>query len=89
MSDFAVQDKPKLGHPDTSTIFVLGLLSLVFFPFGLCAWYFGNRLLREYDAEPNRWGRRQWVEAGKIIGIVGLVLNGLLFLVSLGLNVAI
>ncbi|MDH2416262.1 hypothetical protein [Nocardioides sp. CER19] len=64
------------GHPDTSTIFVLGLVGLSgTFVFGGCAWYFGNRLLRKYDAEPGRWGRRGWVQAGRVMGMVGTGLS--------------
>jgi hypothetical protein len=63
------------GHPDTSTIFVLGLLGLlggvVFAP---CAWFFGNRLLDKYDAEPLRWGARGWVQAGVTMGKIGTFL---------------
>ena len=81
MSGVAVQSARR-GHPDTSTIFVLGVLGIAFFPLGWCAWYFGARLLRKYDANPGRWGRRGWVEAGRIIGLVGLGLNVLLLLVT-------
>lgn len=67
-------DAPKLGHPDTSTIFVLGLLGMIgALWFGACAWYFGGRLLRKYDAEPGRWGRRRWVEAGIVMGKLSIV----------------
>jgi hypothetical protein len=64
------------AHPDTSTIFVLGLLGLGgFFVLGGCAWYFGNRLLRTYDAEPGRWGHRRWVEAGRLLGMIGTAIS--------------
>lgn len=72
MSNVATVTSPRRGHPDTSTIFVLGLLGLWgFFLFAGCAWYFGDRLLAKYDAEPGRWGHRGWVEAGRIMGIIG------------------
>jgi hypothetical protein len=73
---------PKQAHPDTSTIFVLGLLSLTpSYVFSICAWHFGNRLLRKYDAEPGRWSGRGWVVAGRIMGMVGLVLSVLVTIV--------
>jgi hypothetical protein len=63
------------GHPDTSTIFVLGLLGLLGgVIFGPCAWYFGNRLLDKYDAEPHRWGARKWAQAGVTMGKIGTFL---------------
>lgn len=76
------QSPRRLAHPDTSTIFVLGLLGLGFFPLGIAAWYFGNRLLRVYDAEPGRWAHRSLVEAGRILGMVGIGL-GVLWVVAL------
>lgn len=75
MSDMAIETSQR-GHPDTSTIFVLGLLGLTgSVIFGACAWYFGNRLLAKYDAEPGRWGRRGWAEAGRIMGIIGTAIS--------------
>ena len=75
MSDTQVRARPQ-GHPDTSTIFVLGLLGLSgSVLFGACAWYFGNRLLAKYDAEPGRWRHRGWAQAGQIMGIIGTVLS--------------
>ena len=52
----------------------MGLLSLsgYLFVFGICAWYFGNRLLRKYDAEPDRWAHRQLVVIGRTMGMVGV-----------------
>jgi hypothetical protein len=66
------------GHPDTSTIFVLGLLGLSgALIFSGSAWYFGNRLLAKYDAEPGKYGARGWVEAGRIMGMIGLGVTAL------------
>lgn len=79
-------DTVRRAHPDTSTIFVLGLLGLSgTVLFGACAWYFGDRLLRKYDAEPGRWEHRGWVEAGRILGMIG---SGLSVFVVLGNLVA-
>lgn len=55
-------------------MFVGGLLGLIgSLPASLLAWYFGNRLLAKYDAEPDRWGARGWAEAGIIMAKVGIV----------------
>ena len=90
MSHVAVKPASRRGHPDTSTIFVLGLLSLSgTLIFGLSAWYFGNRLLAKYDAEPGRWGRRGWADAGRILGMIGTVVSAagcVLLLVFVVLN---
>ena len=76
------------AHPDASTIFVLGLLGLGGgLVFGGCAWYFGNRLLAKYDAEPGRWGSRGWVEAGRILGMIGTGISALLLVALLLLAV--
>lgn len=62
----------KKAHPDTSTIFVCGLLSFGFGPvMSVGNWYFGNRLLAKYDAEPERWTHRDLVVAGQWLGFAG------------------
>lgn len=70
-----VYPKSLRAHPDTSTIFVLGLWGVlggvIFAP---CAWYFGDRLLAKYDAEPHRWGSRGWAQAGRTMGKIGTFL---------------
>ncbi|QWC86123.1 hypothetical protein KLP28_05245 [Nocardioidaceae bacterium] len=73
-------------HPRAGTVLVLGLLGVV-----LCgvlapfAWVTGNRTLREIDAQPGRWGGRDQVQVGRVLGIVGSVLLGaaVLFLLVL------
>ena len=40
------------------------------------AWYLGNQALREIDASPRRYGHRDFVSIGRILGIVGTVLLG-------------
>jgi hypothetical protein len=69
------QSPQRLAHPDTSTVFVLGLLSIGFFPLGIAAWYFGNRLLLAHDADPGRWAHRSLVEAGRVMGMIGICLG--------------
>ena len=34
----------------------------------------GNNALKEIDAQPGRYGNRQIVQIGRILGIVGIVL---------------
>jgi hypothetical protein len=88
MTDVAVAPRAqrRTAHPDTSTIFVMGLLSLSGYAFvlGIAAWYFGNRLLRTYDAEPGRWDHRGLVVAGRTMGMVGTALG----IVVVGLTIA-
>jgi predicted component of type VI protein secretion system len=69
MSEVAFTIKTsRAAHPAKSTIFVLGLLGVSgSVPFAVCAWYFGNRLLRKHDAEPGRLGHRGWVETGRTL----------------------
>ena len=76
-----------VDHPKGMTVLILGILSLVCCgPLGIVAWVMGNTALREIDAEPGRYGNRQLVQIGRILGIVGAVLFlfGLLWLVFLG-----
>ena len=64
-----------VDHPRGITILVLGILSVVCCsPLGIAAWLMGNTALREIDAEPGRYGNRQIVQIGRILGIIGVVL---------------
>lgn len=64
-----------VDHPKGITILVLGILSVVCFqPLGIAAWLMGNTALKEIDAEPGRYGNRQIVQIGRILGIVGTIL---------------
>ena len=61
---------------------VLALLAL---PGGLLflapfAWWLGSKAVREIDADPARWGGRDIATGGKVIGIIGTVLLGLVVL---------
>jgi hypothetical protein len=67
-----------VDHPRGITILVLGILSVVCCsPLGIAAWLMGNTALREIDAEPGRYGNRQIVQIGRILGIIGVVLLAL------------
>ena len=76
-----------VDHPKGMTVLVLGILSIICCgPLGIVAWVMGNTALREIDAEPGRYGNRQLVQIGRILGIIGgvLFLFGLLWLFVLG-----
>jgi hypothetical protein len=74
---------PPQNHPRAVLILVLGILSLVCCGFitGIPAWIMGNSALREIDASGGTIGGRGMVQAGRICGIVGIVLSvlGILF----------
>lgn len=64
-----------VDHPKGITILVLGILSLVCCsPLGIAAFIMGNNALKEIDATPGRYGNRQIVQIGRILGIIGMVL---------------
>jgi len=68
---------PRPKHPQAVTVLVLGILGLVvcqvLSPF---AWVMGNRAVREIDANPGVYDGRGEAQAGRILGIVGTVLLG-------------
>ena len=67
-----------VDHPKGMTILVLGILSLVCCsPLGIAAWLMGNSALKEIDAQPGRYGNRQIVQIGRILGIIGTILLAL------------
>lgn len=76
-----------VDHPKGMTVLILGILSLVCCgPLGIVAWVMGNTALREIDAQPGRYGNRQLVQIGRILGIVGggLFLLGILAFLFFG-----
>ena len=76
-----------VDHPKGITVLVLGILSIVCCsPLGIVALVMGNNALKEIDAQPGRYGNRQIVQIGRILGIVGIVLLvlGLIWVVFLG-----
>ena len=78
---------PPANHPQTTTVLVLGILSLVVCGvLGPFAWSMGNRALREIDASalsPQPLGGRETVNIGRILGMIATVLLavGLFFFV--------
>lgn len=67
--------RPSQDHPQTTTILVLGILSLVVCGvLGPFAWSMGTKALREIDASQGALGGRDTVNIGRILGIVSTVL---------------
>ncbi len=76
-----------VDHPRGMTVLILGILSLVCCsPLGIVAFVMGNNALKEIDAQPGRYGNRQIVQIGRILGIIGMVLLvlSIIWLVFLG-----
>lgn len=64
-----------VDHPKGMTILILGILGIVCCsPLGIVAFVMGNTALKEIDAQPGRYGNRQIVQIGRILGIVSMVL---------------
>ncbi len=63
------------NHPRAVLILIFGILGIVCcMPFGIAAWVMGNGALREIDANPAGFQGRGMVQAGRILGIVSVVL---------------
>lgn len=78
---------PQQPHPKGTTILVLGILSIVCCgPLGIAAWLMGNSAQQEIDANPGAYSNAGSVQAGRILGIVGVVLTvlGVLWLIFAG-----
>ena len=66
-------------HPQATTALVLGILGLVLCGLiGPFAWVIGSKAVKEIDANPTAFSGRSEANAGKIMGIVGTVLLGLM-----------
>lgn len=62
-------------HPKAQTAMILGILGLVCCsPLAIPAFIIGNRAVQEIDAAGGRIGGRGMANAGKIMGIIGMVL---------------
>ncbi|MFT4262738.1 MAG: DUF4190 domain-containing protein [Nocardioides sp.] len=63
-------------HPKGTMILVFGIIGLVCcMPFGIASWVMGNNALKEIDARPGAYSNRGTVQAGKILGIIAVVLT--------------
>lgn len=66
---------PPQDHPRATTILVLGILGLVCCsPLGIVAWVMGNNAEKEIEASGGQLGGAGTVKAGKICGIIAVVL---------------
>ena len=64
-----------VDHPKGMTVLILGILGIVCCsPLGIVAFFMGNTALKEIDAQPGRYGNRQIVQIGRILGIIATVL---------------
>lgn len=69
-------------HPRAVPVLVLGILSLVLCtPLGVVAWILANGALKQIDANPGAYSGRGMVQAGKILGIIGVALIVFAFLI--------
>jgi len=76
--------------PNATPSLVLGILSIVTclcygiigLPLGIVAVVLGNKALKEYDEAPENFKGEGNAKAGKITGIIGIVLN-LLYLLAI------
>ncbi|MBB6627301.1 DUF4190 domain-containing protein [Nocardioides sp. KIGAM211] len=85
------------NHPSATTALVLSLIglagilfcggiTLVLSPF---AWRIGAKAVREIDASPGQYAGRDQANAGKIMGLIGTVLIGILLAIGLVALVAV
>ncbi|MGI8938887.1 MAG: hypothetical protein ACR2JF_11895 [Iamia sp.] len=70
---------PQEEHPQGTIVLIFGILGIVACQvLSPIAWVMGNRTLAEIDAAPGRYSNRSLVNAGRICGIVGSVLLGII-----------
>lgn len=61
-----------VDHPQAVLVLVFGVLGIGVLPLvAPFAWYLGNQALAEIDAEPGRYGAREQVRVGRLLGIIG------------------
>ena len=69
---------PPQDHPKAQTAMILGILGLVCCSvLAIPAYVIGNNAVREIDASGGQIGGRGMANAGKIMGIIGMVLLAL------------
>ncbi|GAB3914923.1 hypothetical protein GCM10011575_40490 [Microlunatus endophyticus] len=62
-------------HPRGVPVLILGIVGLVIcFPCGIIAVVLGNGALKEIDANPGAYTNRGMVNAGRILGIIAIVI---------------
>ncbi|WP_201465305.1 DUF4190 domain-containing protein [Janibacter melonis] len=71
-------------HPQATTVLALGIAAITVVPFTApFAWILGTRALRQIDANPGAYSRRDFVVAGRIIGMVATIAYALILLLIL------
>ena len=64
----------QVDHPKGTLILILGILGIVCCsPAGVVAFFMGNTALKEIDANPTYYRNRGMVQAGRILGIISIV----------------
>ncbi|QGN35164.1 DUF4190 domain-containing protein [Microlunatus sp. Gsoil 973] len=72
------------AHPRGVPVLILGIVSLVgCLPCAIIAIVLANGALKEIDANPSAYSNRGTVNAGRILGIIGLVIVVVGFIVRL------
>lgn len=74
--------------PNATVSLVLGILSIVTclcygiigLPLGIIAFFLGNKALKEYAEAPENFKGEGNAKAGKITGIIGIILNAIYLL---------
>ena len=74
--------------PNATTSLVLGILSLVTcicygvigLPLGIIAFVLGNKAMKEFNENPENYESVGNASAGKIMGIIGIILNTIFIL---------
>ncbi len=62
-------------HPRGVAVLVLGIIGLLICaPCGIVAFVLGNNAMKEIDANPGAYTNRSMVNAGRILGIIAVVL---------------
>jgi hypothetical protein len=70
------------AHPSGTSVLVLGILGLVVC--GVCGIFaitMGNKALKDIDADPAAYDNRSTIVTGRILGIIGVALWGLVIVV--------
>lgn len=80
---------PPISHPRATTALTLSIIGFMLCIF-TCpfAWYMGHTAGREMDAQPGVfWSNRDHAKIGKILGMVGTLFYGGLFVLWAGLTI--
>lgn len=71
------QGQPMGDHPKAQTAMILGILGLVCCGIftAIPAYIIGNNAVKEIDASGGQYGGRGMANAGKILGLIGIILT--------------